>query len=295
MKKNKLDNYYKQIWEKLEKKSKQPLFARKLIKIDYKKFSKKVFFGSKKVKENLVKSLYAGDIYLLKNAFSKQFCNKLISGAWKIKLKEKESFHKMKGKCKNFHRLIDDKITKKYSSNHIKHSFYFFPFNKDPLKMYEKIYKRWRTYKYLGGFKYNEFEGNTAKDSVVDRFQIVHYPSGAGWLETHNDPFHNQRVIISGFLNKRGEGYHRGGFYCYKNKKSVIDCEKNVDAGDMLISYATLLHGVSTIDPEKKIDFNNPRGRWFLGLYSNDTDNVKKRKTTNPLGKKFPSPPLPLQ
>ena len=62
----------------------------------------------------------------------------------------------------------------------------------------------------------------------------------------------------------------------------------------MLISYATLLHGVSTIDPEKKIDFNDPRGRWFLGLYSNDTDNVKKRKTTNPLGKKFPSPPLPL-
>ena len=73
MKKNKLDNYYKQIWEKLERKSKQPLFARKLIKIDYKKFSKRVFLGNKKVRENLVKSLYAGDIYLLKNVFSKQF------------------------------------------------------------------------------------------------------------------------------------------------------------------------------------------------------------------------------
>ena len=138
-----------------------------------------------------------------------------------------------------------------------------------------------------------EFERNTTKDQVADRFQIVHYPSGAGWLETHNDPFHNQRFFISGYLNQRGEDYFKGGFYCYKNKKEVIDCEKYVDSGDMFIGYATVLHGVSTVDPDVKLNYKDPRGRWFLGLYSNDTDNVKKRKTTNPLGNKFPSPPLP--
>ena len=45
---------------------------------------------------------------------------------WKIKKTKKQSFHKMKEKCPNFHRIINEKISKKYSANHIKHSFYFF-------------------------------------------------------------------------------------------------------------------------------------------------------------------------
>ena len=62
----------------------------------------------------------------------------------------------------------------------------------------------------------------------------------------------------------------------------------------MLIGYATVLHGVATIDSEVKLNYNSPRGRWFVGLCSEDTDVVKKRKTTNPKGKFYPSPSLPL-
>ena len=286
---------YLKIWNKIEKEKKQPLFARKLIKIDYKKFEKRVFSNSNSTRLKLVKSLYAGDVYLLKNTFSKKFCKDIIDGAWKINKTTRKSFHKMKNKCKNFHRLIDNKITKKYAYQHIKHAFYFFPWNEDPLNMYEKIYKKWRTYKYLGGFKVDEYENNLPEDSVVDRFQIVHYPAGAGWLETHNDPFHNQRVIISGFLSERGRDFSKGGFYCYKKDMSIIDCEKEIETGDMLIGYATVLHGVSVVDPHIKLDYHNPRGRWFMGLYSNDTDTIKKRKSTISYGKKFPTPSLPLR
>ena len=74
----------------------------------------------------------------------------------------------------------------------------------------------------------------------------------------------------------------------------IIDCDEKVETGDMLIGYATVLHGVSTIDSEVKLNYNSPRGRWFLGLYSNDTDVIKKRRTTNPKGKFYPSPSLPL-
>ncbi len=289
------DRPYLKIWNKIEREKKQPLFARKLISIDYKKFEKQVFSKDDKTREKLVKSLYSGDVYLLKNTFSKKFCKDIINGAWKINKTTRKSFHKMKNKCKNFHRLIDDKITKKYAYQHIKHAFYFFPWNDDPLNMYEKIYKKWRTYKYLGGFRVNEYENNLPKDPVVDRFQIVHYPAGAGWLETHNDPYHNQRVIISGFLSERGRDFSKGGFYCYKKDKTIIDCEKEVETGDMLIGYATILHGVSVVDPHIKLDYHNPRGRWFMGLYSNDTDTIKKRKTTISWGKKFPTPSLPLR
>ena len=289
------DRPYLKIWNKIEREKKQPLFARKLISIDYKKFEKQVFSKDDKTRKKLVKSLYSGDVYLLKNTFSKKFCKDIINGAWKINKTTRKSFHKMKNKCKNFHRLIDDKVTKKYAYQHIKHAFYFFPWNDDPLNMYEKIYKKWRTYKYLGGFRVNEYENNLPKDPVVDRFQIVHYPAGAGWLETHNDPYHNQRVIISGFLSERGRDFSKGGVYFYKKDKTIIDCEKEVETGDMLIGYATILHGVSVVDPHIKLDYQNPRGRWFMGLYSNDTDTIKKRKTTISWGKKFPTPSLPLR
>ena len=285
---------YRPLWLDLERQKKQPKHARRLVIKNYKDFEKKVFYGNKKERIKLVKSLYSGDIYLLKNAFSVKFCKKLIMGAWKINKSHKQSFHKMKGKCQNFHRLIDNKITKKYAYNHVKHAFYFFPWNKDPINMYEEIYKKWRTFKCFGGFKYNEYEKNTAKDRVVDRFQIVHYPAGAGYLEPHCDPHHNQRVIISGFLSERGKDYSKGGFYYYKKDKSIIDCDDEIEVGDMLIGYATIIHGVATVDPNKKVNFNSPRGRWFLGLYSNDTDIVKKRRTTKSHSDKYPSPNLPL-
>ena len=285
---------FKFLWESLEKKKKQPRFARRLVIKNFDDFANEIFYSNVKDRLKLIKSLYSGDVYLLKKAFSEKFCEEIIKGAWKINKTQKESFHKMNGKCPNFHRLIDDKITKNYSCDHVKRSFYFFPFNKDPLNMYETIYKRWRVIKYLGGRKYNEFENNTTYDQVVDRFQVVQYPLGAGHLETHSDPYHNQRFFISGYLSKRGKDFSQGGFYIYKKNRSIIDGEKNVDVGDMMIGYATILHGVSKIDPVSKVNFNSPKGRWFLGLYSNDSDNVKKRRTTKSEGKNFPTPSLPL-
>ena len=291
---------FKFLWKDLERKKGQPFFARKLVVKNFDDFSKEVFYSNGKDKLRLVKSLYSGDIYLLKRAFSEKFCKEIIKGAWKINKERKGSFHKMKGKCPNFHRLIDDRVNKNYSYDHVKRAFYFFPFNKDPLNMFETIYKRWRVIKYVGGRKYNEFENNTTYDRVVDRFQVVQYPTGAGHFETHSDPYHNQRFFICGFLSKRGKNFSQGGLYCYKKDRSIVDAEKYIDTGDMLIGYATVLHGVSKIDPVKKVNFNSPRGRWFLGLYTNDTDNIKKRRSTVPRGKSFrgksfPSPSLPLQ
>ena len=285
---------FKTEWENIEKNYKRPTFARKLVIENCDAFAKKVFSEDKAIIKKLVKSLYFGDVYLLKKAFSKNFCNTLIKGAWKINKNQKKSFYKIKENCPNFHRLIDEKITKKYSANHIKHAFYFFPWNKDPINMYKKIYKKWRLFKFLGGFRANEYEKNTPKDGVIDRFQIVHYPAGAGWLETHSDPFHNQRVIISGFLSQRNKDYKTGGFYYYKKNNEIIDCDDYIETGDMLTSYATVLHGVSQIDSKEKVNYNSPKGRWFLGLYSNDSDMVKKRKTTKSKGTKYLTPKLPI-
>ena len=60
------------------------------------------------------------------------------------------------------------------------------------------------------------------------------------------------------------------------------------DEGDLGLGVATVKHGVSKIDPNftGEIDWNGPSGRWFLGLYSNDSDHVKNRITVKDLDKK---------
>ena len=57
------ENCFLNIWKKLEKTKKQPLFARKLIIKDYEKFSRQVFNGSLQTKKKIARSLYDGDIY----------------------------------------------------------------------------------------------------------------------------------------------------------------------------------------------------------------------------------------
>jgi len=52
-----------------------------------------------------------------------------------------------------------------------------------------------------------------------------------------------------------------------------------VDIGDISIGYATVMHGVDTVDPDKKADWLANDGRWWLGLYSNSTDMVSNRAT----------------
>ena len=68
-------------------------------------------------------------------------------------------------------------MVKKYSFKVCKHAFYFFPWNKDELKIFEKINEKWRLIKKLMGLNFKEFEKNTPKDGIVDRIQVVQYPS----------------------------------------------------------------------------------------------------------------------
>ena len=54
------------------------------------------------------------------------------------------------------------------------------------------------------------------------------------------------------------------------------------EVGDMAIGYATIYHGVREVDPEVNLDWTSNQGRWFLGLYSNDSD-VKTERATGKL------------
>ena len=271
---------YQKLWKEIEISRERPNYARNIIKIDYKKFEKLIFEEDDEFVVDTINSIYNGDIFVLTNAFSKNFINELMQKIY-IKLHSSEpSFHKMIEGCPNFHRVQDEEIAKKYVFSSIRHSYYWFNWNGDPLQVNEEIKEKWRTIKYLNGLNKYAYENNTPKDGVVDRYQVVRYPSGIGLSELHSDPYQNQRTFISIFMSKKGEDYNKGGFYVLKEGNKKLDVENDINIGDMAIGYATVQHGVDLVDPSKKVDWKSKEGgRWWMGLYSNSSDMVKSRST----------------
>jgi hypothetical protein len=274
-----MTSIYRQMWELKEGKFPRPHHANKIVQIDYAEFARQVRDGDNSFAEKMVDAIYSGDIFILKNAFSKIFLNNLLEGVYDIWTKTPSEFHKMIEGCPDFHRMQDEEIAKKYVFESVRHSYYWFHWNGDPLGVIPEINARWRVLKLLGGLEENAYELNTPKDGTVDRFQVARYLPGIGRSETHSDPYQNQRFFISAFMSKKGIDYQEGGFYVLDSEGNQIDVESFIEVGDLSFGYATILHGVATVDPSAKVDWTSKSGRWWLGLYSNSTDITKERAT----------------
>ena len=281
-------NSYKYFWEKYEKNFLAPTRSRKIIIRDYDDFKNKVLEENVDFVKNTVKSLFDGDFYILKSAFSKKFMEDLKINTFNYFKNKPSEFYKMLEGTPDFHRKIDLKTGEKYSFKLCKHSFYFYPWNSDPLDLFKSIYPKWRIIKKLMGLEMNEYESNTPKDGVIDRIQVVQYPSSIGYLEPHADPYKYQRLIFSGYMSKRGIDYEQGGFYLVSSGDEVKEVEDLIDIGDVGIGYATVYHGIAPVNRNRKPDWKNVNdGRWFLSMYSNESDEVKNRHTSYSVNKKL--------
>jgi hypothetical protein len=274
------ENLYRKEWESIEDEKTQPRFLREIISTPYKEFSEKVLEQDPRFVREIVQSLYSGDVYILKQGFSEKFMRGISAKLHQHGKETQSSFHKMLDGCPDFHRAITPELAKNYSIRQIKHSFYFFPWNNDPFNLFESLNKRWRIFKFLGGFPLVAYENNLPSEGVVDRIQISQYPTGVGELELHSDPYLYQKMSIVGILSKRGVDYETGGAYILNSNKEKIDVEKDLDIGDIYLVYPTVYHGVETIDKGSEVDWSSFRGRWFMGLYSNASDVQKNRHTS---------------
>ena len=226
------------------------------------------------------------DAYILKNSANKNLKNTIIQLANYYKKNKKTTFYKMVDGVPNFHRVIDKNITKKYSLFAIKHSFYFYNWNiktKLEKKLKDGVYKHWRYVKLLAGNSKKKYENNIPSDGQIDRLQIVRYPAGGGELRDHVDPRKNQRVVSGIIMSKVGKDFKNGGFYFKSSKNKKINIEKSLDEGDAVIFYGSIAHGVDKVDPDEKLIWNSNKGRWFIGMFVNDSDLVKNRITAKDL------------
>lgn len=274
-----MENLFKAEWEKIDRSETHPRRLRNVVKMPWAEFKEKVLTQDPSFVRETVRSIYAGDTYILQNAYPKDFCNGIKHKAFEWGKTMPSSFHKMFEDCPDFHRVVTPELAKNYSFDRVMHHYYFFRWNSDPLNIWKPINERWSILKFLGGFQLNEYVNNTPKDGIVDRIHVHHYPSGSGEIETHSDPYENQRTIMGAQISEKGSEYKSGGLYFIDQNGKKVNVDDEIKIGDLYISFPTVHHGVEIIDKGAKVDWENMRGRWFLGLYSAVSDEVKNRHT----------------
>ena len=128
-----------------------------------------------------------------------------------------------------------------------------------------------------------QFEKNKPSDGQIDRLQIVNYPKGGGELRDHVDPRKNQRVVSGLIMSKIGEDFKTGGFYFRDKKNKKINIENQLEIGDSVIFYGSIVHGVEPVEPNNKLNWNSYESRWFIGMFVNDSNHIKDRITAKDL------------
>lgn len=276
-------NLFAKEWSKLENTQNIPSVYRKIIFVEHKEFVSKIIDQDLKFVRETVSNLYSGDMYIIKNSIEKNKTQYIIDEIHKFTKSCPSSFFKMLEGIPNFHRWIGKDLINAYSIKYAKHSTHIFPWNEDISDVRKIIMEACKPLKFLAGLSFDEFKKNTPKDLVVERLQIARYPP-TGFIEPHIDANTLLRLVISGYLTTRGVEYRKGGFYLVDKNNSKYDIEDQIEAGDIGLFYASLRHGLDTIDPEKTPDINKKNGRWWFGLNVHNSDEMaaKDRKTTIP-------------
>ena len=229
---------------------------------------------------HIIELFVSGTFILLRNSFSKEDIEFIKEESQKLETTSDSTFHKMLEGIPNFWRDITDELSSKYAVPMIKKVSYFFPMNADSQVLFNLVYPRWRLLKALCGMSPFKYEGLTPKSGLVDRIQIVKYPPGSGYLAPHHDPDHNQRLIMSCYLSKRGKDFLGGGFWAKTSEGDKLNLEDIIEPGDIGICYANIIHGVDASELSGDLGRENFSGnRWVMGLYTNDSDEKKDRQT----------------
>lgn len=241
-------------------------------KINFKELQEIIIKNDLNAFKTIVNDLAKGSFLIIKRCFSKNEINFLKKTGQNLMASKESSFYKMDRKIPNFWRDITSEHSHKYGVPVVKKSMYFFHWNGED-KLFELINKRWDIIKILGGRESSFGKSTFPEDGFIDRIQLVEYPCGTGYLAPHQDPDHNQKCFISGYMSKIGVDFKTGGFWALNKNNKKVNLEDQLEVGDMGIGSAKIVHGVDQIDDQ--ISSN----RWFLGLYTNDSDCVKDRIT----------------
>ena len=89
-------------------------------------------------------------------------------------------------------------------------------------------------------------------------------------------------------MSKQGVDFKGLGFYLIGSGNKIVEVEQLIDAGDVGIGYSTVYHGVAPVNVDKEPNWDDINdGRWFLSMFSNESDERKNRITSSSVLEKF--------
>ena len=277
-----MENQYKKKWEALIKNDYFPNYLRKIQTFDLKKFNEIVLKDPEKTK-TLIKNMFLGDALIVRNVFEKKILNKLKSQIYNSGNDNEEAKENLKilENCPNFHKSNKLEDLPSNLDNYVEtaHSYFFFRWNSDNLKIFEYFDKFWETIKIICGLNKNEYKNNTPKNLIVDRIQVLRYPLNEGYISPHCDVAAWQKLNIGVCLSEKGIDFDSGGLYLLDKNENKINVETHMKVGDCICWIPTIFHGVDIpkTKDQKKYEWNSDKGRWQAIALTVQSHYVKER------------------
>ena len=167
-----------------------------------------------------------------------------------------------------------------YINQRVSRFLLYTEWNKSNSFLYKNIYEiiKLRN-KIIGANKINyeyKFKGyNSKKYKFCDMIRMIQYPTGGGFLSSHNDkeylypkqminvlmPFSKRKIGLSKYF----PSFETGGLF-YVKKQKKIDIEKILDVGDLIFHNQKITHGVASVDPDKRFKLKEFCGRITLNF-----------------------------
>jgi hypothetical protein len=277
-----MENLFAPRWKAIESARPIPRFLRKLVKIDFNEVKSKVLSKDEKFADQFVESIYSGDAYIFQNVFDPKKLRNVREAAHEYGKKTPSVSAKVLDGCPDNH-VATDTSGRTEGYQVVDHSYFFFRWNDDPLGLFSMYSDIWKIFKTMSGNEASAFEKNIPSQGLVDRIQVIHYPSGAGKITVHADPTSGvQKMLIGTPMTEAGKDYQKGGFFVLNEKKEIVNFEKEIELGSMTSVFPGMFHGVDIVDSGENVDLTSDKGRWYISLFTITSHHVHDRPTALP-------------
>ena len=255
---------YKDVWEEFIKANYFPTSLRTPRTIQFTEFKDMVYNKPEKTKQ-LILDMLAGDVIVLKNALDRKEAIKIKEQLYEYGNTTPEQDLREDSVIPNYHVKNQLKYKVKDGYNELAHSYYFYRWNEDALKLFNRINEVWDTVKIFNGLSVDEYKDNLPEDKIIDRIQVLHYPMNSGEISCHCDKARWQKTNIGFNLTQIGEDYDEGGAYFLNDNEEEVHMEPYIEIGDAPIFLPSIFHGVRTPKSSSvEVDWSIPKGRWLL-------------------------------
>jgi|TARA_B110000285_G_scaffold88883_1_gene101974 hypothetical protein len=268
------------LWDNLIKNRNLPNYFTEIINIEFKDFKTQMDKSSSEYQKDLIQKIFSGAIIQITNALNNELIDEILNESLRLSKTNVSKKTLCVEGCEDYFFLQTDDLSKKGGYKALDRSYYFFPWNLSQKNLFNSVYKYWRYLKVLGGLNFDEYEDKTPKDGVINRLHVIQYLKGGGTISPHKDTIQYQKIQVGSVLNEYSKDFDSGGFAVFNKKKEKVLIEPKLKKGSLVCFMPSLYHTVDPIDPNKKIDFSKPDGRWYLSLTCVGSDHLKDRKKT---------------